>query len=89
MKDESKIPPSLHEQYSQLILDLVLYNAEDCQALRDFEPVQMNTHCVFAKKSILWGAMDYEKSISLGMYMYIHCMYINHFINVCIYRFCV
>ena len=67
VKDESKIPHDVHEKYSQLILDLVLYDAEECQALRDFESVKMNTDCIFAKNSILWGAMDYDKTVSLGM----------------------
>ena len=67
MKDESKIPADVQEKYTRLILDHVLYDAEECQVLRDFEPVKMNTHCIFAKKSILWGARDYDKYLSLGM----------------------
>lgn len=66
MRDENKIPRDLHDRYSQLILDLVLYDAEECQALRDFESIKMNTHCIFAKKSILWGARDYDRTLSLG-----------------------
>lgn len=66
VKDENKIPQDIRDKYSQIILDLILYDAEECQALREFEPVKMNTHCIFAKKSILWGAMDYNKAISLG-----------------------
>ena len=66
VKDESKIPPDIHEKYAQLILDLVLYDAEECRALREFEPIKMNTHCIFAKNSILWGARDYNAALSLG-----------------------
>ena len=66
VKDESKIPQNVHEKYTQLILDLVLYDAEECRALRDFEPVKMNTHCIFARKAILWGARDYNKALPLG-----------------------
>ena len=79
-KDESKIPQDVHESYTQLILQLVLdYDAEECQSLRDFEPVKMNTHCIFAKKSILWGTSDYDRAVSLGKYILYH-MYIwfNH-----------
>ena len=66
MKDESKVPPRVQEKYTGLILDLVLYDAEECQALREFEVVKMNTHCIFAKKSILWGSRDYDRSLSVG-----------------------
>ena len=66
VKDETKIPPDIQEKYTELILDQVLYNAEECQALRDFEPVKINTHCIFARKSILWGSKDYDKSLSVG-----------------------
>ena len=66
VKDESKIPADVREKYTRLILDVVLYEAEECQALREFEPVKVNTHCIFAKKSIFWGARDYDKSLSLG-----------------------
>lgn len=66
MKDESKIPPEVREKYTEQILDLVLYDAEECQALREFEPVKMNTHCIFARKSILWGSRDYDRSLSVG-----------------------
>ena len=64
--DESNVPPDVYDKYSQQILDLVLYDAEDCQALRDFEPVKMNTHCIFAKNSVLWGSKDYDRNLSLG-----------------------
>ena len=66
VKDEDRVPPNIREKFTEEILDLVLYDVENCQALRDFEPVKMNTHCIFAKKSILWGACDYDQSLSVG-----------------------
>ena len=66
VKDEDRVPPSIREKFAEEILDLVLYDVENCQALRDFEPIKMNTHCIFAKKSILWGACDYDQSLSVG-----------------------
>ena len=66
VRDESKIPAAVQEKCMQQVLDLVLYDAEECRALRDFETVKMNTHCTFAKKAILWGAQDYDRSLSLG-----------------------
>ena len=66
VKDEDKIPANVRAKFTEDILDLVLYDVENCQALRDFEPVKMNTHCIFAKKSILWGACDYDQDLSVG-----------------------
>ena len=45
---------------------LSLYDVENCRALRNFEPIQMNTHCTFAKKAVLWGARDYDASLTVG-----------------------
>ena len=74
VKDEERIPPSIRKKFTEEILDLVLYDVENCRALRDFEPIKMNTHCIFAKKAILWGACDYDQSLSVGktfiVYMY-------------------
>ena len=67
VRDEDKIPADVRDKYTQLILDVVLYDAEGGRTLREFEPVKMNTHCIFAKKSILWGARDYDRALSLGM----------------------
>ena len=66
VKDESNIPPDVRERYTDRILDLVLYDAEETRALREFEPFKMSTHCIFARKSILWGSRDYHKSLSVG-----------------------
>ena len=66
VKDEDKIPENIKQKYAEKILDLVLYDVENCQAVRNFEPIQVNTHCTFAKKSILWGAVDYDRSLSVG-----------------------
>ncbi len=66
VKDEEKVPPAVKEKYVEHILDLVLYDVENCEALRNFETLQRNTHCTFAKNSFLWGARDYDQSLSLG-----------------------
>ena len=66
VRDEANLPADVQEMYQRQILDLVLYDPEECKALRDFESVQMNTHCLFAKKAVLWGARDYEQSLSVG-----------------------
>ena len=89
MRDEANLPANVQEIYQQQILDLVLYDPEECKALRDFETVQMNTHCLFSKKAVLWGARDYEQSLSLGkcvvsvlyeyrlIRMYMHMLYMD------------
>ena len=70
VRDEEKIPPDVREKFVEQILDLVFYDVEDCQALRDFEPVKMNTECIFAKKAIIWGARDYDRTLSLGEWVF-------------------
>lgn len=66
VKDEEKVPQNLKEKYVEQILDLVLYDVENCEVLKNFEPVQRNTHCTFAKRSLLWGSQDYDKSLTVG-----------------------
>lgn len=66
LEDEEKIPDEVKKQYMDKILNLVLYDAEDCQALRNFEPIISNTHCIFAKKSVIWGARDYDRNLTVG-----------------------
>ena len=66
LKDEESIPSETKQQYVDKILNFVLYDAEDCQALRNFEPVMSNTHCIFAKKSVIWGARDYDRKLTVG-----------------------
>ena len=66
MKDEDKVPQELKSKYTEQIMDLVLYDVESCKALQNFEVVQRNTHCTFAKMSKLWGSYDFDKSLSVG-----------------------
>ena len=66
IRDEDKVPQKVKEIFANQIVDYSLYDVENCQALRNFEPVQMNTHCTFAKKAVLWGARDYDTSLSVG-----------------------
>lgn len=66
VEDEEKIPDEVKKQYVDKILNLVLYDAEDCQALRNFEPIISSTHCIFAKKSVIWGARDYDRKLTIG-----------------------
>ena len=66
IRDEDKIPAGVKETFVNQIVDFSLYDVENCQAVRNFEPVQMNTHCTFAKKAVLWGARDYDTSLSVG-----------------------
>ena len=74
MKDEDKVPQELKLKYTEQIMDLVLYDVESCKALQNFEVVQRNTHCTFAKMSKLWGSYDYDKSLSVGKFFV--CFYV-------------
>ena len=66
LNDEDKVSSEVKAQYVEKILNLVLYDAENCQALTNFEPIMSNTHCIFAKKSVIWGARDYDRTMTVG-----------------------
>ena len=86
LKDEDHVSPEVREQYVERIIDLVLYDAENCQALKNFEPIMSNTHCIFAKKSVVWGAKDYDTTRTIGkayiLYSYLKVVDSN-FSEVC------
>ena len=66
VKDEEKVPAEIWDKYSRQILNMVLYDVENCHALRNFEEVKNNTHCIFSRNSVLWGARDYDEKLSIG-----------------------
>ena len=78
VKDEEKVPAEIWNQYAGQILDLVLYDVEDCAALRNFAAVKNETPCIFAKRSTLWGARDYDKDLTLGTFERMRIMVLNH-----------
>ena len=47
------VPANIVNKYTAEILDNVLYDAEKCLALEQFETVQVNTHCIFADIKIV------------------------------------
>ncbi len=65
VKSEDLLPPEKKIKYMNKILDYVLYDVEDCQTLEHFEQIKTNTHCTFASLSKLWGAKDYDDSLTL------------------------
>ncbi len=65
----------IKEKYTKQILDLVMYDMENCEALRNFDAVKNNTHCIFSKKSILWGAFDYDKELSIGEFIIFNSLF--------------
>ena len=62
---EEGVPDSLIQKYVTKVLDHVMYNVDDNQTLVHFEPVKANTHCIFSKTSVLWGARDWNPKLSL------------------------
>ncbi|KAK3759622.1 hypothetical protein RRG08_008204 [Elysia crispata] len=48
-----------------LVADLVLYDASCVFSLNRFNKIKRNTECSFAKRSKLWGSLDYDHNISL------------------------
>lgn len=55
----------LRNKYTEDILDFVLYDVEDNQAIQNFEPVKSNTHCIFSQQATVWGCRDYDRALSL------------------------
>ena len=66
VKDEDEIPLNITNIYTKDILEFVLYDVYNTEALRNFKTVQNNTHCIFSKRAILWGARDYDVELSIG-----------------------
>lgn len=65
VNDEENVPNELLNEYVQKILNYVLYDVENSKTLLNFEPIKMNTHCIFSQNSLLWGAPDYRYDLSL------------------------
>ena len=82
VKGEENLPDNIKNTYTQEILNHVLYDAENCQALRNFEQVKRNTHCTFARTAILWGARDYDMSLTLEANIERYSVYSCALVNV-------
>lgn len=41
------------------------YDPTQCEALKRFHPIQMNTECIFAKSARLWGSNDWKSDLSV------------------------
>jgi len=80
--DTDDIPDKIVKKYTENILNLVLYDAENCEALDHFEPVKANTHCVFAKTAKIWGSHDYDPALSLVENTLRFAYLIRHWFNV-------
>lgn len=65
VKGEEHLPDNVKNSYTNLILNHVLYDTENCKTLQNFELVKRNTHCTFARTAILWGAQDYDNTLTL------------------------
>ena len=66
VKDEERLDLEVVNKYIGGILDLVLYDVENCEAVHNFQVIKNNTDCIFSKKAILWGAWDYDPELSIG-----------------------
>ncbi|XP_064633076.1 uncharacterized protein LOC135491262 [Lineus longissimus] len=52
-------------KFERQISDFVTYDAENCLVLERFEPLKQQSQCTFAKKARVWGARDWQESLSL------------------------
>lgn len=56
----------LQRSVERAVFGFVTYDATSVTALQQFNPVQENTECIFAKKAKLWGNQDWNQELSLG-----------------------
>ena len=66
VKEEDSLPPEVVGKYVAGLLDFVWYDAENCEAVRNFMVIQNSTHCTFSKGAKLWGARDYDPTLTIG-----------------------
>ncbi|KAH9495905.1 hypothetical protein Btru_015391 [Bulinus truncatus] len=52
-------------EIAKAISDFVLYDASRVSCLRRFKAIKMNTECIFARRSKIWGSLDYNEECSL------------------------
>ncbi|XP_052713399.1 uncharacterized protein LOC128187182 [Crassostrea angulata] len=55
----------LQRSVERAVFGFVTYDATSVTALQQFNPVQENTECIFAKKAKLWGNQDWNQELSL------------------------
>lgn len=56
----------LQRSVERAVFGFMTYDATSVTALQQFNPVQENTECIFAKKAKLWGNQDWNQELSLG-----------------------
>ncbi|RUS78649.1 hypothetical protein EGW08_013576 [Elysia chlorotica] len=64
-KGDGFITEEAETKMKSLVADLVLYDASCVPSLNRFNKIKRNTECSFAKRSKLWGSLDYDHNISL------------------------
>jgi len=47
------------------LIDSLRYDPTQSESVQRFYPVQMKTHCVFARKSLIWGTNNWDDSLSI------------------------
>lgn len=52
------------EEYEEL-LESLRYNPVQTEAVERFQPIQQNTHCVFARKSLVWSTNNWDDKLSI------------------------
>ena len=61
------VPDEIQERESHdAIYKLVSYDPTSVPALDNFQPLQQNSNCKFAKKARIWGTPQWNASLSVG-----------------------
>ncbi len=62
---EEDLPSEIIQKMEHAICDFVTYNAETVNSVQNFEVIQRNTECIFAKKAKLWGSPLWKNQLEL------------------------
>ncbi|XP_077998624.1 uncharacterized protein LOC144451610 [Glandiceps talaboti] len=63
--DDEDIPEDVRRKYERDIANFMSYDPMCTKAIVNFQTIKMNTECIFAKNSKLWGSCDYNEQLSL------------------------
>lgn len=64
-------------QVAEAVAELVLYDAQNVDSVRNFHVIKCSTECTFAKRSRIWGSPSYDDSLSLGKAVDLSLLVVN------------
>ena len=68
--ESTLVSSELESKIEKTLYKLLTYEATSTESLQNFDVIKMNTECIFAKKSRLWGSSDWIPDTSVEENMY-------------------